>query len=97
MQHADPDSGKALLAAGITPVPPGMYLMRVILPSMDIGTTDAAQKMGVPESALLDIIYSRQRVTENMAEALASFTDISVKFWLNMQAATDLARAEQAR
>ncbi|WP_158933152.1 HigA family addiction module antitoxin [Acidisphaera sp. S103] len=93
MQRANPASGKALIRAGVTPVSPGAYLEKIMLPSMKMGVEDAARDMRIPVSQLRDIIGSRRRVTHEIAEALSRLTRLSVKFWLNMQAATDLSRA----
>jgi addiction module HigA family antidote len=81
--------GEALLAAGVTPMPPGAYLAEFI--RHEKATVDqAAEAAGVPPHVLRMVIENQQKIDQEIAARLARYTGLSIGFWLNLQSATDL-------
>lgn len=93
MISAQPGVGTALLDAGITPLKPGAYLDMFLEGHKHVSIAEAAAHMGVSEGFLGDIIANRTRVDPAAADILAAYTGLSAMFWLNAQAAADLANA----
>jgi addiction module HigA family antidote len=53
-----------------------------------------AQALGVPANRISDIIRQRRQVSADTAIRLGRFFDVDPRFWLNLQAAYGLLRAE---
>lgn len=87
-----PLQGEALLRAGITPAHPGALFLSLFLEPQTIDVASAAESMGVDVSMLRRFTEQDLDVTEPLAEHLAGFTGTSALFWLNLQAAADLAQ-----
>ncbi len=83
--------GEALLKAGITPVHPGALFLSLFLEPRSIDIASAAESMGVEESVVRRFTEQALDVTKPLADQLAGFTGTSALFWLNSQAAVDLA------
>jgi antitoxin HigA-1 len=90
-------AGVTLLAAGVTPVRPGVFLSEQLLPHMMATIEDAASAMALPYSTIERLIVGDEVVTPWLAERLSRYTKLSVGFWLNMQGAYDLARRPMGR
>jgi addiction module HigA family antidote len=81
--------GEALLAAGVTPTPPGAYLADFIR-HMKATVDQVAEATGVPPHVLRMIIENQQKIDQTIAARLSGYTGLSTGFWLNLQSATDL-------
>ncbi len=83
--------GESLLRAGVNPVHPGVIFLKRFLKPKNIEVDNAAARMDVDESLLRRFTLKKERVTDRLADQLALFTGTNRLFWLNMQAARDLA------
>ncbi len=50
---------------------------------------DLAQKTGISEELLSDVIHGRKAISENLAMGLEYAFGVSKSFWLNLQANYD--------
>jgi addiction module HigA family antidote len=91
MAIARPRPGEALLAAGIRPIAPGVYLAERVLPHRGVTADQAADAMRISPGVFREILDQRRTVDGEIAEKLSGFTGLSPGFWLNMQAAFDLS------
>ena len=73
----------------IGPPHPGEVLREVIWPRLNMTRKLAAQKMGVPLSAVSKLLNERRRVTRELARSLARITGTNALFWLVLQAHYD--------
>ena len=55
-----------------------------------------AQAMGVPGNRVSDIVRRRPDISADTAIRLGRFFDVDPQFWMNLQAAHDLSRAEKS-
>ena len=64
----------------------------------EIGVSVAAlsRALDVPQSRMADIVSGKRGITADSALRLAAYFRMSARFWLNLQAAYDLAVAEAA-
>ena len=56
-----------------------------------------ALELRVPATRMTDIVHGRRGITADTALCLARYFDTTPKFWLNLQAAYDLAKAVETR
>ena len=92
----DKRTGAALLAAGVSPTPPGRFLVRRILSQKGHDLTEAARAMDVSVDELGGIVSGHVTVDTRLANRMAVYAGVSAQFWLNMQDAYNLA-VEQAK
>ena len=71
------------------PPHPGEVLREVIWPRLNLTRKLAAQKMGVPLSAVSRLLNERRRVTRDLARSLARVTGTNALFLLVLQAHYD--------
>ena len=88
----DARPGAALLAAGIQPMAPGVYLAEHLLPKHALTVAQAAERADLPMAVLYAIIQQRRAVDHAIAAKLSTLTGLAAGFWLNMQAAFDLTK-----
>lgn len=60
-----------------------------LLEERRITEMDLAQKTGISEELLSDVIHGRKAMSENLAMGLEYAFDVSKSFWLNLQANYD--------
>lgn len=77
------------------PPHPGGTIKEVILPSVGLTITGAADALGVSRKTLSAICNERQGISPEVAVKLAAAFGGSAGVWLRMQAAYDLWQAEQ--
>jgi addiction module HigA family antidote len=77
------------------PTHPGALLREDVLPALGIGTTAAAQALGVSRETLHAILAERAAVTPEMAVRLGKLCGNGPNLWLRMQQARDLWRAQR--
>lgn len=80
-----------------TPNHPGVILREDFLEPLEITQVAFAQHLGVPLQRLNGIVRGKRAVTPETAWLLAQALDTTPEFWLNLQAAHDLAMAKPAR
>jgi len=75
---------------------PGEVLREEFLIPLGITAYRLAKALGIPESAISEILHARRGVTAATALLLAAFFSTSPELWLNLQAAYELDE-ERAR
>lgn len=75
------------------PTPAGEVLLEEFLKPLGISQVEAARRMGIPINRLNEVIHGKRGITADSALRLARFFGTSPEFWMNLQTASDLARA----
>lgn len=73
---------------------PGEVLREEYLEPATMSARALANAIGVPANRLTEIIAERRAVTADTAIRLARYFDTDPRFWLNLQTAPDLSKAE---
>lgn len=80
---------------GLPAMHPGELLREDILPALGRSKTEIAGLLGISRQTLHDIMTEKQPVTVGMAVRLGKLVGNGPVFWLNLQHAYDLERAER--
>ena len=80
---------------GLPAMHPGELLREDILPALGRSKTEIAGLLGISRQTLHDITSEKQPVTVAMAVRLGKLVGNGPVFWLNLQRAYDLERAER--
>ena len=80
---------------GLPAMHPGELLREDILPALGRSKTEIAGLLGISRQTLHDIMTEKQPVTVSMAVRLGKLVGNGPVFWLNLQRAYDLERAER--
>ena len=78
------------------PSHPGEMLAEIVIPATGKPKTEIARLLGISRQSLYDVLNARQPVTPEMAVRLGKLFGNGAAFWLAMQSAHSLWRAEQA-
>ena len=78
------------------PTHPGEILLEEFLTPLGQTQVALAEHLGVPLQRINDLIRGRRGVTPETAWLLAQAFNTTPEFWLNLQAAYDLARSRPA-
>jgi addiction module HigA family antidote len=81
---------------GMRPVHPGEILREDYLAELEMSANALAKALHVPAPRVNDIVRERRGVTADTALRLARYFGSTPEFWLNLQTAYDLRRAEMA-
>jgi antitoxin HigA-1 len=81
---------------GMRPVHPGEILREDFLAEMGMSANALAKALHVPAPRVNDIVRERRGVSADTALRLARYFGSTPQFWLNLQSAYDLRRAEIA-
>ena len=73
---------------------PGEVLAEEYLKPLGLSATALARAIGVPGNRISDIVRQRRDVSADTAIRLGRFFNVDPRFWMNLQAAHDLSRAE---
>ena len=73
---------------------PGEVLAEEYLKPLGLSATALARAIGVPGNRISDILRQRRDVSADTAIRLGRFFNVDPRFWMNLQAAHDLSRAE---
>jgi addiction module HigA family antidote len=73
---------------------PGEILKEEFLTPLDLSATALAKSIGVPANRLTDIIRGRRDITADTAMRLGRYFKTTPQFWLNLQTAHDLSKAD---
>ena len=76
---------------------PGEVLKEEFLVPLCMSAHEVAEAIGVPANRISDIVRERRSVTADTALRLADQFGTTPQFWLNLQMAHDLSKAEAAR
>lgn len=77
------------------PVHPGVILLEDVLKPLDLGVTEAADRLGVSRVALSRVINGHAGVSAQLALRLEKAGAGSAKAWLQLQADYDLWKARK--
>ncbi|CAN5690929.1 HigA family addiction module antitoxin [soil metagenome] len=80
---------------GLPAMHPGELLREDIIPALGRSKTEIASLLGISRQTLHDILSEKQPVTVVMAVRLGKLVGNGPVFWLNLQRAYDLERAER--
>lgn len=81
---------------GMRPVHPGEILREDYLAELGMSANALAKALRVPAPRVNEIVRERRGVTADTALRLARYFGTTPQFWLNLQSAYDLRRAEIA-
>ena len=73
---------------------PGEVLRAEYLEPLNLTARGLAEEIGVPGNRLSEIIRERRSVTADTAIRLGRYFGTDARFWLNLQTAFDLSKAE---
>lgn len=73
---------------------PGEVLAEEYMRPLGLSANALAQAIGVPGNRISDIVRQRREVSADTAIRLGRFFEVDPRFWLNLQAAYNLSRAE---
>jgi antitoxin HigA-1 len=79
---------------GRPPPHPGLILRQRVLPGLGLSVSRASRELGVCRQTLHHVLAGTAALTPNMATRLARLSGLPARFWLDLQQAHDLARAE---
>lgn len=81
----------------VPPIHPGEILREEYLLPLGLKPYSLAKKLHVPRTRIERLVAGRTPVTPDTALRLAKLFGTTPQFWMNMQAAYDLARESAAR
>lgn len=81
----------------VLPFHPGEILREEYLAPLNLKPYSLAKKLHVPRTRIERLVAEQTPVTPDTALRLAKFFDTTPQFWMNMQAAFDLAAAAAAK
>jgi antitoxin HigA-1 len=73
---------------------PGEVLAEEYMKPLGLSANALAQAIGVPGNRISDIVRGRRDISADTAIRLGRFFEVDPRFWLNLQAAHDLSKAE---
>jgi len=79
-----------------SPVLPGEILLKEFLVPLGITQVELAAKMNIPIQRINTIINGKRNMTAETAVLLSRALDTSVEFWMNLQVACDIYKAQKA-
>lgn len=79
---------------GMRPIHPGEVLREDFQAEMGISAAALARALGVSTPTVNNILLERGGISADMALRLAACLDTTPEFWLNLQSAYDLRKAE---
>jgi antitoxin HigA-1 len=78
------------------PTHPGVILGQEFLAPLGISQVAFAAHLGVPVQRINELIRGKRGITPETAWLLAAALNTTPEFWINLQAAYDLARSRPA-
>jgi addiction module HigA family antidote len=81
---------------GMRPVHPGEVLREEYLRPLGISGNALATAIGVPANRVNGIVAGRRAISADTALRIARYLRTTPQFWLNLQQAHDLRRAEKS-
>jgi len=76
------------------PSHPGEVLREEFLEPMELTQVELAEHLGIPTQRINEIVRGKRGVTPESAWLLAQALGTTPEFWMNLQAAHDLAAAK---
>jgi len=81
---------------GMRPVHPGEVLSEEYLKPLGMSVNALAKALHLSPSRVNDIVLERRGISADTAVRLARYFGSSAQFWLNLQSAYDLRKAERS-
>ena len=75
----------------MAPVHPGEILLEEFLTPLAVSQYQLAKEIMVPARRINEIVHGQRRISADTALRLARFFGTSERFWINLQARSDLA------
>ena len=72
---------------------PGQYIGELI-EDYNMSQKEFAENLGVSPKTISKLVNGKQSISNDVAQKLAKFTNISMKTWLNLQNAYDVKMAK---
>jgi addiction module HigA family antidote len=76
---------------------PGDTIREDFLKPLGMSVNKLALELRVPATRMTEIVHGRRGITADTALRLGRYFNTTPKFWLNLQASYDLAKASEAR
>ena len=73
---------------------PGEVLAEEYMKPLGLSASALGRAIGVPGNRISDIVRQRRDVSADTAIRLGRYFEVDPRFWLNLQAAFNLSRAE---
>jgi addiction module HigA family antidote len=73
---------------------PGEILLEEFLKPLDMSGRQLAEAIGVPANRITELLRGRRGVTADTAIRLGRYFGTDPRFWLNLQIAHELSKAE---
>lgn len=86
-----------MIPSNRTPTHPGEILREEFLAGLGIPQTELATKLGIPVQRINEIANGKRGITPDTAWLFAAAFGTTPEFWMNLQAAYDLARSRPSR
>lgn len=77
------------------PVLPGEILLKEFLEPIGMSQVELADKMNIPIQRINTVINGKRSVTAETAVLLSRALNTSVEFWMNLQVACDIYKAQK--
>lgn len=81
---------------GLPPIHPGEILLEEVMAPLGLSANALARELHVPANRITAIIAGKRGVTADTALRLARYLGTTPQYWLALQAAFDLKKAEQS-
>ena len=78
------------------PTHPGELLREETLPAAGLSASELAERLGVSNRGINDLLHERRSVSPDLAHRLARVFNTTPEFWLRLQEAVDIWDAWQA-
>jgi addiction module HigA family antidote len=88
--------GATMIPKHRPPTHAGEILLEEFLKPLNLSQVEAADKMGISQNRLNELIRGKRGVTADTALRLAKLLKTTPEFWLNLQNAFDLYQAKHA-
>jgi len=73
---------------------PGEIIQKEFLEPLGLSARSLAKALGIPSNRLTEIMRGNRGVSADTALRLARYFKTDARFWMNLQTAHDLSRAE---
>lgn len=78
------------------PTHPGELLREETLPAAGLSPSELAERLGVSNRGINDLLHERRSINPDLAHRLARVFNTTPEFWLRLQEAVDIWDAWQA-
>jgi len=93
MSDASPCLGWTFLQDGTDPTPVGDFVVTSVLRPRGMDAAAFADSAGLQAEEVQSLLHGESRVSPEIADALARFSDLPARSWLSLQTIHDNVRA----